>query len=79
MSDEEKKDNTKLVCAGIAVTAGVLGFIFGRKYEYRNNQFIWRGILGEAKDNGQTSIFWDTKDGTKSLEFLIKFVEEKIN
>ena len=79
MNTEEKKDN-KVLMLGVAATAGLaLGFIFGRKYEYRNGQFIWHGILYEAANNGQTSIFWDTKDGTKSLEFLVKFIEEKTN
>lgn len=78
MDENNKKDNRKYIIGGVAIATLCLGigFVVGRKYEYENDQYIWRGILKEAYDNGSTKLWWDSNDGTRSIEYVLNCVGE---
>lgn len=77
-NDEKKKTIDPKVVGVFVVGAACLGigFVAGRKYEYKNDQYIWKGILNEAYHNGSTELFWEENNGSRTLDFVLSFVKE---
>lgn len=80
MTDTKDKKNVIIknvgIAAGILLAGAGVGYFIGFKQSEANNDFIWKSILLDAVNNGSTTLTWDNESGTKSLKFLIDFVEE---